>query len=118
MDSAGNAYVTGVTESEDFPTTPDALDTNYNGVYLGGDTFIAKLNPVGSALTYSTYLGSTEADRSYGIVTGNTGSGYVTGTASSTGFPTTPGAFNDSGGVFVVRLALATCVYLPVIAID
>jgi hypothetical protein len=50
----GNAYVTGATSSADFPTTPGAFDTSFNGAI---DAFVTKLNRSGSALAYSTFLG-------------------------------------------------------------
>ena len=56
MDTAGNAYVTGYTASTDFPTTPGAFQTTYGG---DQDAFVTKLNPTGTALVYSTYLGGT-----------------------------------------------------------
>ena len=58
VDGAGSAYVTGSTSSADFPTTPGAFDTTYNG---GGDAFVTKLDASGAALGYSTYLGGTAA---------------------------------------------------------
>ena len=57
VDGAGSAYVTGYTSSSDFPTTPGAFDTSYNGGY--GDAFVVKLNPAGSALAYATFLGGS-----------------------------------------------------------
>ena len=63
VDGAGNAYVTGHTASTDFPTTAGAFDTTYNG---GDDAFVTKLNPSGSALVYSTYLGGSGDDDGYG----------------------------------------------------
>src|SRR5262249_50017964 len=59
VDSQGNAYVTGTTNSTNFPTTPGALQTSNAG---GTDAFIAKLGPNGSALLYSTYLGGSGND--------------------------------------------------------
>ena len=50
----GRAYVTGITQSTDFPTTPGAFDTTFNG---SEDAFVTKLNASGSALAYSTFLG-------------------------------------------------------------
>ena len=58
VDSAGNAYVTGVTSSSDFPTQ-NPLQPLYKG---NQDAFVAKLNPTGSALVYSTYLGGSGDD--------------------------------------------------------
>ena len=57
VDGAGSAYVTGETRSSDFPTTPGAFDTSYNGGYA--DAFVAKLNPAGSGLAYATFLGGS-----------------------------------------------------------
>lgn len=89
VDSLGNGYVTGTTAAADFPTTPGALQTNYGG----GDAFVAKLNPAGSALIYSTYLNGASGN---GIAVDAVGSAYVTGEAGPLSFPTTPGAFQTS----------------------
>src|SRR5439155_3430522 len=64
VDGAGNAYVTGLTASTDFPTTVGAFDTSANG---GGDAFVTKLNPLGTGLLYSTYLGGSGGDEGLGI---------------------------------------------------
>jgi hypothetical protein len=102
----GTAYVAGETRSADFPVTPEAYDTTYNG---GGDGFGAGLNPSGSALVYSTFLGGDHGDHCYGIALGPVGTAYVTGWTQSRDFPTTPGAFDETfnGGnndLFVTRL--------------
>ena len=107
VDSAGSAYVTGFTESADFPTTAGAFDTSYNG---GGDAFVTKLNPAGSSLTYSSYLGGSGFDSGgSGIAVDSSGAAYLTGNAGSIDFPTTAGAFDTSynGGIedaFVTKL--------------
>jgi Beta-propeller repeat/Abnormal spindle-like microcephaly-assoc'd, ASPM-SPD-2-Hydin len=88
-DSAGNAYVTGFTESSDFPTA-HAIQPTYSGV---GDAFVAKFNAAGSALVYSTYLGGSSADYGYGIAVDSAGNAYIAGQTYSTDFPTTSGAF-------------------------
>jgi hypothetical protein len=93
VDEAGHAYVTGETASTDFPTTPGAFDTSYDGGY---DAFIVKLNPAGSALAYATFLGGGNTDQGSGIAVDGTGSAYMTGYTSSTDIPTTPGAFDTS----------------------
>lgn len=54
VDNTGSAYVTGSTSSPDFPTTAGAFDTTHNG---DRDAFVTKLNPAGSSLVYSTFLG-------------------------------------------------------------
>jgi uncharacterized repeat protein (TIGR01451 family) len=93
VDNAGNAYVTGATSSDNFPTTPGALDTTLAGT---PDAFVAKLNPAGTALVYSTYLGGSDADGGSGIAVDTAGNAYVTGTTQSNTFPTTPGALKPS----------------------
>jgi hypothetical protein len=96
VDSWGNAYVTGLTYSSDFPTTPGAVQTVCNsgsGCVDDGDAFVAKLNPTGSTLVYSTYLGGNWFDEGNGIAVDSSGNAYVTGSTGSTNFPTTPGAF-------------------------
>jgi hypothetical protein len=112
----GNAYVTGVTSSTDFPTTPGAFDTTFN--FGGGgvpDAFVTKLNASGSELVYSTFLGGTDLgagtgmaqDAGTGIAVDGSGSAYVTGETQSADFPTTPDAFDttfDGGGAFVTKL--------------
>ena len=93
VDSLGSAYVTGKTAAADFPTTTGAFQTNYGG----GDAFIAKLNPEGTALVYSTYLNGASGN---GIAVDFEGNAYVTGEASTTNFPTTPGAFQTEPAGF------------------
>jgi hypothetical protein len=97
LDGDGNAYVTGHVSSVNFPTTPGAFDTTR----LGGmwpDSFITKLNPAGSALAYSTYLEATDSVTAWGIAVDPDGSAYVTGGTDASDFPTTPGAFDVTGG--------------------
>jgi Beta-propeller repeat len=60
IDSAGNAYITGTTYSTDFPITPSSAFQTSNGG--NDDVFVAKLNPIGSALVYSTYLGGARGN--------------------------------------------------------
>ena len=75
VDSAANAYVTGSTTSSNFPMM------NSLQPYLEGDAnaFVAKLNPTGSALVYSTYLGGSRTDAGLGITVDTAGNAYVTG---------------------------------------
>jgi hypothetical protein len=94
----GRAHVTGITIiSSDFPTTPGAFDTTFNG---GADAFLTKLNASGSALAYSTFLGGTNADRGSGIAVDTSGRAYVTGETHSFNYPTTPGAFDTTSTNF------------------
>jgi len=109
VDGNGAAYVTGWTNSSDFPTTAGAFDRSFNG---GGDTFVARLNSTGSALAYATFLGGNDWDWGRGIAVDGSGAAYVTGQTDSSDFPTTAGAFDPShngGGddgtdAFVVKL--------------
>lgn len=108
VDAAGAAYVTGFTASSDFPTTSGAFDTGYNPGLAPWDAFVTKLDPAGSALLYSTYLGGTSTDFGHAIDVDASGSAYVTGMTQSSDFPTTPGAFDptdpDSADAFVTKL--------------
>ncbi len=95
VDSSGNAYVTGLTTSTNFPTTPGTFQTMKG---LGQDAFITKLDPTGSALVYSTYLGGNSTESGNGIAVDAFGDAYVTGFTTSTNFPTTAGAFQTTYG--------------------
>ena len=75
VDSSGNAYVTGSTCSTDFPTMNPLQPANGGG----DDAFVTKLNPTGSALVYSTYLGGSGSDVGNGIAVDSSGNAYVTG---------------------------------------
>jgi hypothetical protein len=95
VDSSGNAYVTGFTNSTDFPTA-NALYASYGGGNL--DAFVAKLNAAGSALVYSTYLGGSGEDLGHGIAVDSSGNAYVTGYTLSTNFPTANALYATQGG--------------------
>jgi hypothetical protein len=84
IDGAGNAYVSGETTSGNFPTA------NAYQPFPGGlnDAFVSKLNAAGSALVYSTYLGGSSNDGSYGLTVDSAGNAYVTGATFSGNFPT------------------------------
>src|SRR5260370_4453309 len=84
VDGAGSAYVVGYTYSTGFPTM-NPLEAA-NGGYI--DAFVAKINPSGSALVYSTYLGGSGEDFGHGIAVDSSGNAYVTGLTDSTDFPT------------------------------
>ena len=88
MDSSGDAYITGTTGSTDFPTTAGAFRT-VNG---DNDAFVTKLNADGTALVYSTYLGGNGYDQGNGIAVDSAGNAYITGSATSSDFPTTTDA--------------------------
>jgi hypothetical protein len=95
VDASGNAYLTGGTTSADFPTSPGAFQTTFGG---GSDAFVTKLNPTGSGLVYSTYLGGSDHDFSRRIALDASGDAYVTGATNGTNFPATPGAFQTTYG--------------------
>jgi hypothetical protein len=103
VDAHGHAYVTGRTNSTDFPR---------RGPYRAdplGDAFVTKLSPSGDALVYSTYLGGNEEDIGDGIAVDENGHAYVTGYTFSNNFPTQKPYQGTNGGlsdVFVTRLSL------------
>ena len=102
VDAAGNAYVAGETEASNFPTTANAFDRTYNSNF---DTFVTKLNATGSALVYSTYLGGTAVEFPSRVAVDGGGNLFITGSTSSTNFPTTAGAFDTThNGAFDVYL--------------
>jgi hypothetical protein len=86
VDSAGNAYVTGYTYSNDFPTR-NPLQPN-KGNANSTNAFVAEISAAGRSLVYSTYLGGGGTDRANAIAVDSAGSAYVTGSTSSTNFPT------------------------------
>ena len=92
LDSSNDVYVTGYTFSTDFPVA-SPIQATIGG---GADAFVTELNPSGSALTFSTFLGGTADDRSYGIALDGSQNIYITGATSSANFPTTPGIFQPS----------------------
>ena len=109
VDEGGNTYVTGFTHSSDFPVTPGAFDTTFNGGYY--DVFVAKLNSTGSDLVYATFLGGSDSEGEFdvSIDIDEGGNAYVMGSTQSSDFPVTPGAFDTTynGGaidVFVAKL--------------
>ena len=97
LDNSGNAYITGYTNSSNYPVTPTAYDTSYNGNYVGhSNVFVTKLNPDGTGLVYSTFIGGTNHDAGYGIALDNSGNVYITGVTSSNTFPVTSGVYQSS----------------------
>jgi hypothetical protein len=111
----------GTSLSADFPTTPGAFSPFFNGGQFSGDGFVTQLDPGGSSLVFSTYLGGFGEDGVVGMEVGPSGPTTVLGITSSSNFPTTPGAFASqfSGAfdMFVTRLdtsggSLAASTYL------
>ena len=103
VDGSGNAYVTGRTSSTNFPT-----QSPYQGANAGQfDAFVTKLDAAGTGPSYSTYLGGSSYDYSYGIAVDGSGNAYVTGNSSSTDFPTKnpyQGANAGRSDAFVTKL--------------
>ena len=101
VDSSGNAYVAGATNSTDFPTV-NAIQSTAGGGY---DVFVSKINSSGTALIYSTYLGGGSDDSAYGIAVDSSGNAYVAGNTSSTNFPTVNAIQSTSGGSYDAFIA-------------
>jgi hypothetical protein len=125
VDAAGNAYVVGSTGSGNFPTTPGVVKTSLTGATHDG--FVTKLNPTGSALAYSTYLGGVDFDAATGVALDTAGNAYVTGQTQSSDFPTNGGApqpaYAGGGDAFATKLnatatAFAYSTYLGGDAVD
>ncbi len=106
LDLSGNSVLTGYTESSDFPATPGAYDTSFNG---GDDVFIVKLSSSGSSLLWSTFLGGSSSEYGRALALDPSGNPVMTGFTYSSNFPTTPGAydtsFNGAEDVFVAKLS-------------
>ena len=104
VDKDGNVYLAGNTKSTNFPNV-----NPFQGTFGGGqDAFVVKLNPSGSSIVYSTFLGgSGSGDRANGIAVDRQGNAYVVGTSNSSNFPTlNPFQVARAGGteVFVTKL--------------
>jgi hypothetical protein len=111
VDSLGDAVVAGTTLSLQFPTTtgaftPSPLASNANGV-----VFVTKMNPAGTSLLYSSYVGGSGGDFGLGVAIDGSGNICVTGETFSTDFPTTanalkpgPNAGNANGTSFVFKI--------------
>ncbi|MCU0612097.1 MAG: hypothetical protein MUE60_09955, partial [Candidatus Eisenbacteria bacterium] len=97
----GLAYIAGFTSSPTFPTTAGAYDRTYNGVgaQFVGDAFLAVINPAGagsSDLVYGSFIGGASDDGARGITVDASGAAHITGSTTSSGFPTTGGACQTS----------------------
>jgi uncharacterized protein (TIGR03437 family) len=107
-DASGNVYVAGSTYSPDFPITSGAFQGATTGTASAGSAFVSKLNPQGTALIYSTYVGGTGGDAANGLAVDSAGEAYIAGATRSKDFPVTAGAFQSAfpGGStsFVAKL--------------
>ena len=104
VDANGNAYVTGITNSSAFPIAGGIAPNTFVGF---DDVFVSELNPAGTALVFSTYIGGTGHDAGRGIAVDSTGI-YVAGETGSDDFPITPTTFSpdQNGGLdgFALKL--------------
>ncbi len=104
IDTAGNAYISGVTFSTNFPTA-NPMQANFRGGAF--DAFVSKINPSGTALVYSTYLGGTDDDRGYRIALDAASNVYIAGQTSSPNFPTAAAlqpTFGGGSDAFITKL--------------
>ncbi len=97
VDSSGNAYAAGVTNSSNFPVTAGAYQTLYNSTQ---DAFVVKVNSSGSAWVYGTFLGGTAFDWATGIAVDSSGNAYVAGYTSSGDFAQANPAQSAFGGMY------------------
>ncbi len=106
VDGSGNAYLTGLTSSSDFPLV-NPYDGSHNGAE---DVFVTKLSAAGNSLIYSTYLGGSHSEIGIGIAVNNSGAAYVTGFTYSPDFPTVnpyDGIMDGIYDTFVTKLSAA-----------
>ena len=112
VDSSGNAYLTGMTRSSNFPTTANAPQTTVTPGPQGVQTaFVTEFNAAGSALVYSTYLGGSGGDSGNAIAVDTSGNAYVTGGTGSTNFPTADpfqSTLQGASNAFVTKVSPAT----------
>jgi hypothetical protein len=125
VDGGGNASVTGVATSANFPVTPGAFQSTLHSA--GGNAFVTRLNPAGKTLLYSTYLGGSNAlgDEGFGIAVDSAGGAYIGGRTASANFPVTSGvpqpqflaASGDSNG-FVTKVSVSSIISISPATID
>jgi hypothetical protein len=100
LDSLGNIVIAGYTSAADFPT----LDAYQKGLKGSANAFVTKINPAGTALIYSTYLGGSIFDQAQALAVDSTGAAWVTGMSQSTDFPLLNAAQTTAAGAFVASL--------------
>jgi hypothetical protein len=110
VDDAGYIYIAGGTESLDFPTTEGAYDTSFNGARSwGGDVFVTKLNPTGTEIVFSTFIGGEvqETIGSGGIRVDSEGNIIIVGITASHDFPLTQGVIDNNENMhgFITKLS-------------
>lgn len=94
VDPDGNVYLTGNTYSTDYPTVNAYQSSNAGG----SDIFLTKIDPTGSTLVYSTYLGGGNFDFAFDVAVDANGSAYLTGFTLASDFPTTAGSYQPNFG--------------------
>jgi hypothetical protein len=114
VDSQGNVYFIGSLDSDvNFTVTPDAFDTTFN---QGEDVLFAVLNPFGTELIYSTYIGGNVSDLGETCLLSGTDEIFLLGTTSSVDFPSTNGSFqsqsNGTGDLFISRFVIGNYIFL------
>lgn len=106
VDDEGHVYVTGYSDGDDFPTTPGAYQEENKNF---PDVFVMKMEPFGTSMVWSTFIGGTDAEAGKGLAIDATGAVYVCGYTHSDNYPTTPGAFQNRtfghGDAFVSKLS-------------
>ncbi len=104
-DLSGNIYVTGKTDSPDFPSTSKFLPDN---IESDNNVFVVKMDPAGSKIIYSLLIGGSGDDSGGSVSVDGKGYAFVSGTTGSKDFPTTPGCFdktlNGKKDVFIVKI--------------
>ena len=95
LDTSRNIYITGETTSKDFPVSIGAYITPFKGAR---DIFIAKYDSTGQKQIFAIVIGGSAFDQAYAIAVDLDGNSYITGTTSSSDFPTTIGAISEKGG--------------------
>jgi hypothetical protein len=105
VDSSGNAYVAGTTNSTNFPVTAGAFQTQFVSTQAA---FVAKVNPAGNALVYSTYLGGSAFNWASGIAVATGGIAYVDGFTSSFDFPVVNATQGTFGGLYDAFVSVFT----------
>ena len=116
LDSSGDVYFTGTTGSNDYPVTSNAYQSSNPAYYNGASVILTELNPTGTGLVYSTYLGGTTSfgDTGYQVALGSSGTVFLAGFTNATDFPVTGDAYqltNNAGGDvtgFVTQFKLGT----------
>jgi hypothetical protein len=104
VDNLGNTWLAGAATSVDFPVTGSPKPVNAGGA----DAFVAKLDPTGTGLLFATYIGGSGNDQANAIAVDPAGNAYITGSTSSSNFPTkSPLQTANAGGLdaFVVKLS-------------